>query len=348
MTSLDLSMPDIDVPLPEKVAFLSSPAAYPDHPAGVTALETHMSWVFRTDSLVYKLKKPIRLEGLDFRTLAARHHFCCEEVRLNRRFTSDVYLGLTALTVDGGYTLKLDGSGPVVDWLVRMRRLPDQLMLDHALQAGTISPDDLRPVATRLAEFYRIAAPVWITARQFRTRFVRATRANIRELGRHIEGLDRPTLTSIAAGQSRFLDRHGDLLEERARAGRIVEGHGDLRPEHICLGHPPAVIDCLEFNRQFRILDPADELAFLALECERLGAPWAGIPIFDAYRDITGDDPAPDLITFYQCHRACTRAKLAIWHLTRNGHPNEPKWILRARDYLGRAARFAERLNANF
>jgi aminoglycoside phosphotransferase family enzyme len=116
----------------------------------------------------------------------------------------------------------------------------------------------------------------------------------------------------------------------------VIEGHGDLRPEHVCLTDPPAVIDCLEFSQDLRMLDPLDELTFLGLECERLGAPEVGGWFMDAYRRATRDDAPPDLLGFYLRFRALRRAKVAVWHLRDDGIrlDDADKWIGRGRWYL--------------
>jgi len=89
------------------------------------------------------------------------------------------------------------------------------------------------------------------------------------------------------------LAKHASLLDARIEERRIVEGHRDLRAEHICLLDEPVVIDCLEFNRDFRMLDPADELSFLVLECARLRAPGLGEAILGIRAGLSGDEPAP-------------------------------------------------------
>jgi aminoglycoside phosphotransferase family enzyme len=126
----------VDIDISTKVAFLRQSASYPGHPSGVDVIQTHMSWVFLTDRLVYKLKKPVRFEFLDFSTLERRHHDCQEEVRLNRRLAQGVYLGVTPLTVDAAGRLHLNGEGEAADWLVKMQRLPRERMLDHAIATG--------------------------------------------------------------------------------------------------------------------------------------------------------------------------------------------------------------------
>ncbi|HSK39559.1 MAG TPA: hypothetical protein VK943_07310, partial [Arenibaculum sp.] len=127
---MDSSETGDDVPLTAKVAFLRRATSYPDRPARVDVVETHMSWVFLTDRHVYKLKKPARSPVLDFSTVDAREANCEAEIRLNRRLAPRVYLGVVPLVVLDGGTLALAGPGRPVDWLVRMLRLPMRHRLD--------------------------------------------------------------------------------------------------------------------------------------------------------------------------------------------------------------------------
>lgn len=327
-----------------KVAFLSRPDAYPERTAVVEAKETHMSWVFLTEAHAYKLKKPVRYPFLDFSTIEARRTNCEEEVRLNRRLAPDVYLGTIALTIDARGQQHLGEFGHPIDWLVKMRRMPIQCTLDHSIAAGTVTHADIRRLAHLLILFYRRAVPAQMNPEVYRRRFEHEVRTSREELARPAFGLPLDLVGELAAAQLSFVAAHGDLLEERARSGRIVEGHGDLRPEHVYLGDPPVVIDCLEFNRDFRILDPADELAYLAMECDRLGAPFVGACLFDTYRDGDRAEPSWHLVEFYKCYRAYLRAKIAIWHLDDPQLREPAKWTTRAGQYLRLAQAYSERL----
>jgi aminoglycoside phosphotransferase family enzyme len=141
----------------------------------------------------------------------------------------------------------------------------------------------------------------------------------------------------IIGSQLKSLAENSGLFDARVHEGRIIEAHGDLRPEHICLEPQPVIIDCLEFNRDLRTLDVASELTFLSLECERLGAPEIGIFIFTRYREETGDSPGSQLLTFYRNYHACIRAKLAMLHLHDDGLHDRTKWIAKAQQYLNMA-----------
>ena len=317
-----------------KVAFLRRVEAYPETPNSVEVVETHMSWVFLTDRYAYKLKKPVRFDSLDFSTVELRRRDGEEEVRLNRRLAPEVYLGTLALAADERGALSLGGEGEVVDWLVWMLRLPADRMLDARIFSGTLREAEVRPAALRLARFFAGAAPVELDAAEYRRRLAEGVEADRRALSRAAFGLPGERVAALARAAQGCLERHAALFERRVAERRIVEGHGDLRPEHVCLTPEPVIIDCLEFSRELRLLDPADELAFLALECERLGAPAVGGWFLNAYTELTGDAPPPLLLRFHRTYRALRRAKIAVWHLEDPDVREPARWVARARRYL--------------
>lgn len=326
-----------------KVAFLRNPATHPDT-REVETIETHMSWVFLTDSETYKLKKPVHYDFLDFTTLAARERNAREEVRLNRRLSDGVYLGVRRLTRAPDGHLAIDGRGDTIDWLVHMRRLPRDRMLDVLIRDGHLVPGDVRPVAEKLAAFYERATAVDMEPKAYGARLRAGLHAHRAALLEPDYGLEPDLVRAGLDEAERLLDREPALFG--GRAARIVEGHGDLRPEHVCLESPPIVFDCLEFNREFRLVDPADELGALGMECERLGAAFVGDELLFAYQQRTGDGPPPELIDFYRTGRAALRAKLAVWHLREVEKSAWGRWQALARSYLRLASRYGTRLAA--
>jgi aminoglycoside phosphotransferase family enzyme len=330
------------VALADKVECLRRAASYPEPTASVAAVETHMSWVFLTDRHAYKLKKPVRHAFLDFSTLDARKVRCEDELRLNRRLAPDVYLDVVALTADASGRLAIAGDGEPVEWLVRMRRLPRDRMLDAALARGELRDEQVAALAEVLAGFYQSLSPIAMSLTEYRDRLARDIEACRTELADRSHGLPGDSFAETADTLIAFIAREPGLLQTRLAAGRIVEGHGDLRPEHVCLLDRPVVIDCLEFNRGFRVLDVADELAYLAMECARLGAPGVGDAIFAASCERMGDRVPPPLVRFYCGYRALVRAKIAAWH-TRDATPDEiEKWRARARQYLALGAGYVQ------
>ncbi len=329
--------------LAEKVEFLSRPTSYEACPGPVVARETHMSWVFLVGERVYKLKKPVRFPYLDFSTLARREAACRAELRLNRRLAPDVYLGVIPLTATEG-KLALGDGGDVIDWLVVMRRLDEGGTLEHAIAEKTIKVWQLDRLVFALVRFYRGAEPSpWSPAVHLRD-WGQSLAYNRRVLLDSRLGLPAGLVRRIDSVQRRFLACRGRTLTRRILGRHIVDGHGDLRPEHIWLGDPVRIIDCLEFNARLRAVDPFDEVAFLSLECERLGASWAGDYLRRRVARGLRDGLTEELFLFYRCHRATLRARLAIAHLLEATPRTPEKWPRLARCYLQIAAADATRL----
>ena len=328
-----IDSPD-EVTLADKVRFLRSPVSYAPAPARVTAIETHLAWVFLAGKLAFKIKKPVRFDVLDYSTVDARRRACLAEICLNRRLAPDVYLDVTRLVRTARGDLALDGPGETVDWLVRMRRLNARDMLDRRIEAGLVDPEELRQAADLLARFYRSAAPVPTTPSDLIGRFHRTIETTREDLLCPLYSLPETIVSRLTERQLAFVDERPDLLRARSLDGRIVEGHGDLKPEHFYLGSPPAVIDCLEFSRQLRVLDPAEDLSLLSVECERLGRPQVASFFFARYSEQTGDRPPPDLLAFYRSVRALIRAKLSAGHLRDEPVRDPRQWRSRTLRYL--------------
>jgi aminoglycoside phosphotransferase family enzyme len=322
----------VEPTLAEKIAFLSTPGSYRGVHA-VEAIETHRSWVFLTDQYAWKLKKPDKGTDFDFSTLETRRQNSLAEVRLNRRLAAGVYLGAVPLTIRSSGQLELNGYGPIVDWLVKMRRLHQSESLEARISAGSATREAAELGARFLASFYAKARPIPLTVEDYRQWLADAVEDNREELVRLAAASLRPDILRLIEAQSQFVESQGGLLEGRLRSHRIVEGHGDLRPDHIWLTDPPVIIDCLEFNKRLRTIDSVSELMFLVLECDRLNAGWIGKIYFREYSSICRDKPPTSLLEFYRSMHACTRAKLALLHLLdRRGEPKH--WQAKAARYL--------------
>jgi aminoglycoside phosphotransferase family enzyme len=224
-----------------------------------------------------------------------------------------------------------------------MRRLGADRMLDRKIVEGRLRPGEHRAAAALLARFYRAAPFAGVGAQEYRERIERELLAARHELVDPRDGLPVGDIDAAADAALAALHAAPGLLDARVAAGRVVEGHGDLRPEHVALGPVPAVIDCLEFARDLRILDPVDELAYLALECERLGAPEVGAAFLEEYRRLAGDDPPERLLEVYAVMRSLVRAKLAVWRMREPG-ADRARWTARAADYVRLARDHGRRL----
>jgi aminoglycoside phosphotransferase family enzyme len=293
-----------------------------------------MSWLFMTGRRVFKLKKPILLPFLDFTTVSARHDHCVIELMLNRRLAGPVYRRVVPLSLDAGGLLTLTGQGEVVDWLIEMKQLPADRMLDACIRAQTVEIPDVMAVATRLAEFYTRAHPrrsgggtyvehIWHECRVARDLLMRAE-----------FGLNPLRTRDTICRVERLIDRWTPEIRARIGDGVIVEGHGDLKPEHVCLTRPPLIFDCLEFDARMLLIDPYDEVGYLGLECERLGAGWIKPLMLGVLQDVFGYRPDPRLIQTYAAFRALLRARMMIGHLADADARSTERWAHEARAYL--------------
>ena len=320
--------------------FLQRPEIYVDGTAHVECIETHTSWVFLTHRWAFKLKKPVRFEFLDFSSLTLREQACREELRINRRLAPNVYIDVVPITVRG-HQLKLGPPGQVVDWVVKMRRLPADQALDRLIKLRSVKNSDVEWIAQTLSEFYQQLPPVPLKTDDYLENIARHVRGNEVELLQARHDLDAESVERVHEAQRLLLALAPEILESRVLDGRIVEGHGDLRPEHVYLTLQPVIIDGIEFNREYRILDVADELSFFAMECAKLDAAWIGQHVLDRYRACAGDNPPATLIAFYKAYRACVRAKVSALRAEQlAGQPTRDA-LADARRYLNLASEFA-------
>jgi aminoglycoside phosphotransferase family enzyme len=246
----------------------------------------------------------------------------------------ETYLEVVPLTQDERGQLSIGGPGVPVDWLVKMRRLPASRMLDHLIGKSAVSERDVDAIAELLSRFYETAVRMPLVAQEYLSLFIEEDAENRRVLLQVDHNLPRNELDIAFAALDRALKTHRALIGQRANENRIVDGHGDLKPEHICLVQPPVIIDCLEFNSRLRMVDPFDELAYLGMECRRLGAAWIGKRLVEHCSAKLNDKPPPEVLAFYTVYRCCLRARLAVAHLLEPQTRTPEKWIPRAREYL--------------
>jgi len=324
-----------------KVRFLSDPSSYPGSVSTVEPVETHFAWVFLTDDHAWKMKKAIRAHVLDYRRLEDREHYCREELRLNRRLADWVYLDVVPLTADADGRLQVGGDGRAVDWLVKMRRLPEGGMLERLIARGPVADEQLTRLARHLAPFYAELPPEPLEAEAYVSRLLAQNDTQRRHLEEIDDALVDDPWRGILDDQRRYVRAHRCAVGARAEAGHVVEAHGDLRPEHVYLGDRFAVIDCLEFSRDLRVQDSAEEVAFLALECQRAGGRELRDRLLAAWQAAGGDMPEPSLVACYFSRRAMVRAVLSAWHLDDPSFDRD-HYIAEARHYMALAREFID------
>ena len=326
--------------------FLRHPSTYGISSA-VKVIETHMSWVFLAGEYALKLKKPLHTTYLDFRSVDARCRACTNELRLNRRLAPEIYLGVEIISLDANGKLQFGAGGEPVDCVVRMRRLPQRVMLSTKLVQGTVDRSVLEAVATCIAQFHRNLPPLRPVPHQWRKTIDEAIASNASALLTYPHYLPSAEIDTLCRQQRAFLIGHAEWIDARIHQGCMVEGHGDLRAEHVFVSDTVGAIDCLEFSAVLRQLDCADEIGFLALDCERLAGEAVGDALLQHYQAITHNYPPPALLHFYQSVRAAIRARLAILRLSEPSYRPHHEWVDRSRLWLQLAIKHAAAMRSD-
>lgn len=330
--------------LPPLIQALLDPKAYP-HPAdSVSLIQTHISYILLAGEYVYKVKKPVNFGFLDFSTLGKRRYFCYQEVKLNRRLCPQVYLGVVPIIEREG-KFALAGRGKVVEYAVKMRRLPQERMMDRLLAQGEVTEDMVQAVADRLAEFHQRAET---GPRVERYGGLATVQRNWRENFQQTEPYIGVTIPAEDFSYLRdyvrsFIRRYRRLFQRRGREGRVRDCHGDVRAEQVCFTDDVCIFDCIEFNRRFRYSDVASEVAFLAMDLDYFGHSELAVAFVRRYAQVADDPEMMPLVNFYKCYRAYVRGKVEGFRLGQPeiGQEEKEAATARARRYFDLAMAYA-------
>jgi hypothetical protein len=295
------------------IRFLSLPQSY-GAAAEVETITTHASIVFLAGDRAYKLKRAVKYSYLDYSTAELRRRACEAELALNRRTAPELYLSVTPIlrVVDGA--LSFDGPGEPVEWVVVMRRFPQEALLSHLAEHGALTAELALELANRVAAFHAIAeiAPDHGGAEGVRA-VIQINDENLRRsppLGVSLSDIDALRDASVAA-----LRTHSTLLEERRTKSRVRRCHGDLHLGNICLiDGQPTLFDCIEFSDLISCIDVLYDLAFLLMDLRHRGlARQCGL-VFNRYLDLTSEDDGLPALALFMSLRASVRA-----HVTATG-----------------------------
>ncbi|KQV69587.1 hypothetical protein ASC64_07000 [Nocardioides sp. Root122] len=292
--------------------------------------ETHSGCVVLLGDRAFKLKKPVALGFLDFTDRTTRRRVCEHEVSLNRRLAPDVYLGVGNLVTPDG----------VAEPVVVMRRLPESARLSRLVREGADLTTDVRRIARVLAAFHSGAArSPEIAKNGSRQAILSRWDASFEQTRPHAGTmLPAALLDEVETLVHRFLAGRDELFADRIRRGAVVDGHGDLTADDIfCMADGPRLLDCLEFDDTLRHLDRLDDVAFLAMGLEALGAPELGQVLLDDWAELVGDPAPPALVHHFVAYRAFVRAKVACFtgaQLDRPASDQVTTYATMARDHL--------------
>ena len=296
-------------------------------------IETHISTLFFVGDRVFKLHKPVRFGFLDFREREERRVDCEREVILNRRLAPDVYLGVADVVLD---------CQPI-DHMVVMRRLPEECRLSAIASRGEELTGRLLAIAEALVSFHRSAARSPEISHAATAEALREDwEANFIETDRFVGTvLDESDEAEIRRRAFRWVDGRDGLLASRIATGRVCDGHGDLQADDIfCLDDGVRILDCIEFSDQLRYVDVCADVAFLAMDLERLRHPEAAARFLLSYQELADDWFPESLLHHYLATRAYVRAKVSCLQADQ-GAPDAVAQARRfhriARDHLRRS-----------
>lgn len=330
---------------PRLVTAMSRPDFYPHRPASVELIQTHISFVFIAGDLVYKVKKAVDFGFLDFTTLEKRKENCLKEVSLNRRLAPEAYLGVEEISEgeDGGL---VPGPGrKVVEYAVKMIKLPEDRMLVNLLAGKEIEPPQMDAIARKVAGFHSKAATGGDIDRFGSLEIIRKNHdENFEQTQSFISRTILPEQYDfIRAYICKFLQEKKELLDKRVAGRHIRDCHGDLHAEHVCLADSIIIFDCIEFNDRFRYSDTAADVAFLAMDLDFRGYPEFAREFVKAYLAYSGDADLTELLPFYQCYYAYVRGKVISFRLNDPAISADEKKAAKmtARKYFNLAAKYA-------
>ena len=302
----------------------------------VELIETHISWVLLAGAYAYKIKKPVRLSFVDFSTLALRRHFCDEELRLNRRYAPQLYIGVVPITGDAKAP-QLGGRGEATEYALKMHRMRDDDVAGARLSNGTLGATEFEHFAATLARWHR-EAPVASADGAFGTP-QRVAGDFDSVLGGWPDSSDAAAVDELERWFSaQALDTARRVAERLAR-GHVRECHGDLHVDNLAIVDGAlTAFDCLEFDANLRWIDTTSEVAFLAMDLQARQRHDLAHAFINAYLDASGDHASLPLLRRYRVYRALVRARVARLRDASSGSPAQAST---AAGYLALAQRLA-------
>jgi aminoglycoside phosphotransferase family enzyme/predicted kinase len=305
--------PEVGGVHPALIEGLLRPEAYPHVVATpIQIAETHISWVLLTGDFAYKVKKPLRLNFLDYSTLERRHAFCEEELRLNRRHAPELYLGVSPIGGSEGAP-RIDASGPVLEYAVRMRQFDRREELSALLAADAVNTESLADLGGTVARLHADAAVADDPHFGDPTTLRRIVFANFDELRKLPECAARAAdMRRLEASVARALDAADERVIERKTQGRVRECHGDLHCGNIVRWRGRLIpFDGIEFDPGLRWIDVMNDLAFLTMDLAERDRRDLRLGALQAWCETLGDFEGLRLLPAYECYRALVRAKVA-------------------------------------
>jgi uncharacterized protein len=328
------------------VAALLTPQAYSENPNKIELIQTHISFVFVTDTFVYKMKKAVNFGFLDFSTLEKRQFFCKKELELNRRLCPDVYLEV--LPINKSSVIKIRGGGKTVEYVLKMKRLPQEKIMTALLKEDKVDDKTIDKLAKIIATFHAKAETNKKINEYGSIKVIMTNWAeNFAQTQKYVnQTISAEQLQNIQSKINGFIENQQKLFDGRIEDGKIRDCHGDMHSGNIFLTDPICIFDAIEFNDRFRYSDVASDIAFLAMDLEFQNKPHLSDYLIKQYLAYSKDKSISSVLSFYKCYRAYVRGKVISFKLDDsniNTHEKDAS-TKEAQAYFNIAAEYAKEL----
>lgn len=312
---------------------LMNPDVYPEKTKEVSLVQTHISFVFITDDYVYKIKKPVNFGFLDFSTLEKRKYYCEQELILNRRTAADIYIDVLPVISDGKKVIISNFQIPhsafrIVDYAVKMKRLPLEYLMKNRLERGDLLPEHIRRIASAIADFHKNANTSNVIESFGLPENIRKnTDENFEQTDKYIGiTISEEQYKKIKEWTEQYYIYNEDIFKERIAENKIRDCHGDIHMEHVFVTDERVLLfDCIEFNDRFRYSDVASDIAFLAMDLDFHGQFDYSDSLIKYYCEFMADNTLSGVLLFYKVYRAYVRGKVNSFMLSDPYISNEKK-----------------------
>lgn len=299
------------------ISDLVTPESLPDPTENMSLVQTHISFVIIADNYVYKIKKAVNFGFLDFSTLEKRKFYCHREIDLNRRLSEGLYIDVLPVYYDGDRCRIGEGNGEAVEYAVKMKRLPDDLLMKSLFEKGLLTREHILRISGKLADFHMNAFQSGDIDRFGDPEMFRVnTDENFQQTEKY-RGItiNKKDFERIRKWTDDFYSSNRNLFYNRINNNSIRDCHGDLHMEHICLTESIPIFDCIEFNERFRYTDTLADIAFLLMDLEYRGGSRFAEWLWKDYSGLTGSADMIALLNFYKVYRAYVRGKVISFQL---------------------------------
>jgi len=291
------------------------PQAYDEEPGQIELIQTHISFVFLTRNFVYKVKKAVDLGFLDFTTLEKRRFFCKKELELNRRLCKDMYLEV--VPINRSDIIKIKGKGEAIEYAVKMKRLPQEKMMNRLLEEKKVDNKLIDRIAKIIAEFHSRAETNRRISRFGSLEIIETNWKENFDQTREFVGttLSRENFKLARERIDDFMKRNESLFEKRIAEGRVRDCHGDIHSGNIFVTDGIYIFDAIEFNDRFRYSDITSDIAFLTMDLDFKARTDLSNFLVERYVQYSEDQGLTELLPFYKCYRAYVRGKVTSFEL---------------------------------